>query len=584
MPACTHQDLPPGIDDPVTRAQHAPKPISGGTMLVTSKGLAVAADPDRDLVWLVDLNSRAVKKVALEADDEPGRVVEDGAGRVHVALRGGGAVATIDLAKAKVVDRTEVCAAPRGLAFDKSADSIHVACATGELVTLPAAGGAATRTLHLERDLRDVMVQGDNLVVTRFKRAELITLDASGKIINRSAPPVLDPSHSFDKGGGDEFSGFQAFEPGVAWRTVPLAGHGFVMTHQRGLLSPVVISQPDGYGSSGGGCDGSIDHSTVTVFDENGTASTLPGPALSAAVLPVDIATDGDNVAVVAAGSDRVLTTTVNNVSQESSGDFVSCSTLHSEMSVPGEPIAVSFFQGQVIVQTREPAAIYMMANGATPIVLPGESMADTGHHLFHHAASSTTGLACASCHPEGHEDGRVWQFDIIGARRTQEVGNDVLQTAPLHWDGDLDNLDAIMSEVFVHRMGGTPQGERHVDAMAHWMSSMPRVKVAKPAATEASIEHGKALFESSAVACGSCHNGTHLTNNANADVGTGRSFQVPSLVGVGARAPFMHDGCAPTLKDRFTNKACGGGDQHGQTSQLSEADIDDLVAYLETL
>ncbi len=62
--------------------------------------------------------------------------------------------------------------------------------------------------------------------------------------------------------------------------------------------------------------------------------------------------------------------------------------------------------------------------------------------------------------------------------------------------------------------------------------------------------------------------------------VGTGKAFQVPSLLGIGARAPYMHDGCAPTLKERFSAaKPCGGGDMHGKTSQLTEAQIDDLVS-----
>jgi hypothetical protein len=66
-------------------------------------------------------------------------------------------------------------------------------------------------------------------------------------------------------------------------------------------------------------------------------------------------------------------------------------------------------------------------------------------------------------------------------------------------------------------------------------------------------------------------------------DVGTGGLFQVPSLRGVGARAPFMHTGCAKTLADRF-NPACGGGDKHGVTSGLTTSQIADLVAYMETL
>ena len=49
------------------------------------------------------------------------------------------------------------------------------------------------------------------------------------------------------------------------------------------------------------------------------------------------------------------------------------------------------------------------------------------------------------------------------------------------------------------------------------------------------------------------------------------------------AKAPFslLTNGCAKTLKDRFG--ACGG-DKHGSTAQLLPAEVDALVAYLETL
>lgn len=65
-------------------------------------------------------------------------------------------------------------------------------------------------------------------------------------------------------------------------------------------------------------------------------------------------------------------------------------------------------------------------------------------------------------------------------------------------------------------------------------------------------------------------------------NVGTGGVFEVPSLLGVGARARFMHDGCAATLSNRFGS--CGGGDAHGVTSQLAAAELADLVSFLETL
>jgi hypothetical protein len=44
-----------------------------------------------------------------------------------------------------------------------------------------------------------------------------------------------------------------------------------------------------------------------------------------------------------------------------------------------------------------------------------------------------------------------------------------------------------------------------------------------------------------------------------------------------------MHDGCATTLRDRFS-PTCGGGDLHGKTSALTPAQLADLTSYLESL
>ena len=79
------------------------------------------------------------------------------------------------------------------------------------------------------------------------------------------------------------------------------------------------------------------------------------------------------------------------------------------------------------------------------------------------------------------------------------------------------------------------------------------------------------------------CHGGESLTNNVTVDVGTDKAFQVPTLLAIKLRAPYMHDGCAPTLRARFEDPACGGGDAHGTTSHLTETELDDLIAYLET-
>src|SRR5438067_3205982 len=167
---------------PTVTSPTPPPPLIGGTLLVLQSGVAIAADPDRDRVYAVDVAAQTkLADIALQPGDQPGRLAEDAAGRIHVVLRGGGAVATID-PKTWTATRQAVCAAPRGIAYETATDLVHVACAGGELVSLPAAGGAAVRTLQLDRDLRDVVIASGELLVTRFRTADVLAVDASGNV------------------------------------------------------------------------------------------------------------------------------------------------------------------------------------------------------------------------------------------------------------------------------------------------------------------------------------------------------------------------------------------------------------------
>src|SRR4029078_952126 len=97
------------------------------------------------------------------------------------------------------------------------------------------------------------------------------------------------------------------------------------------------------------------------------------------------------------------------------------------------------------------------------------------------HRAQGPGALACASCHPEGHEDGRVWNFSPIGPRRTQDIAGGVLATAPLHWDGDMTDMRAIMSEVLGRRMGGTVPGPMQMARVERWIARVPAVPRSEP-------------------------------------------------------------------------------------------------------
>jgi mono/diheme cytochrome c family protein len=559
-----------------TDPRNPPPPLSGGTLTVLAGSkLAVASDPDRDHVVVADLVAWKVAfDIALRPHDEPGRIVEGVAGTVYVALRRGGAVVTIDTSTGTLTERRAVCSAPRGLAYDAATTLLHVACAGGELVSLPAIGGPEARRLVLDGDLRDVVVSGTDLFVSRFRAAELLTVSAAGAVTARALPKPTD----------------NTFAPAVAWRLRAMPGGSIVMVHQGGLASAIPLDgKPDasvsgtvGTYTSSSPCT-SIVTTMVTIFAPSAATSSY---LVSGTVLPIDVAIDprsGAPAVIHAAAANTpstILPISLVNL-DASKASFCQPQQAPQVPGVPatrppGQLVAIDGSDaGALFVQTREPATLWR--DDGRVLQLSSESHADVGHALFH---ADVNGLACASCHPEGGEDGRVWKFSPIGARRTPSLRGGIAGTEPFHWDGDLPTLSSLMSEVFVRRMAGPVLEPDQTDALYRWINAIPALPAV--VADVAAVARGRALFADANTGCSTCHAGALLTNNATVDVGTGQPLQVPSLRGVAWRAPYLHNGCAPTLLDRFG--PCGGGESHGHTAALTATERADLVSYLQSL
>lgn len=577
-------DLADGtLDGPIVEPP-PPPPLSGGTLFVTpDQRRAVASDSAHDRVFVIDLESRAIAhEIDLDPGDEPGRTVAGPDGTALVALRRGGAVLSVDIETGES-RRRNVCPSPRGVVYDPKADVIHVACSGGELVTLPSSlSGPNVRELRLERDLRDVLVKDGHVVVSRFRSAEVLVLDDAGDVVRRFAPsPYTSPTG-------------RTFEPSVGYRmtTGPTEGSPIVLVHQRSFSGEIPVGPlPQGATYYGGPCDATVVHAAVTSFDVELDASlTLSGKGgIGNIPVPVDVAVSADGrVAVAAAGNGTIL---ITNVSQAASTDEIDrCSGAVPTASAPPafflpNPLALRFgLDGGLYIQSEDVLLSIRDANGAPlgTVPYPEAPRHHTGQSLFQQNAGPTSQIACASCHPEGGEDGRVWRFQALGEFRTQSTRGGVLGTMPLHWEGDMPTFGALLNEVMVNRMGGTLPDEHGQQALADWIDSVPDLPRSAPIDASAA-ERGDVLFHDPAVGCADCHSGPRLTNDATVDVGTGRALQVPSLVGVADRLPIMHNGCGHTLMDRF-DPSCGGGDSHGTTSQLSAKERADLVAYLETL
>ena len=587
---------------PVVKADNPPPAVSGGTMALSPDEMRiVVSDPDRDMVYVVDLSPmydperpgepELVATVPLQSRDEPGRVAFDDAGRAHIALRRGSDIVSINANDGAILDRRQACASPRGIDFDELTGLLYVACHAGEVVTMDPAQGGVIDSFTIEPGLRDVVVTDDHIYVSKFRTADLYVLDRDGNLLETMRPAGLD-AIGFDPFEGTETTSH--FAAAVAWRTIPNQNNdGVVMIHQRGRDDTI---KPSGGGYGGGfDCVGGVVHAAVTPM-KLGVEPNVSAP-LASMVLPVDgaLINNGQSTVIVAAGNGQDSN---NEASFEMVID-IPTSTVHREFDcIFGNPwlfaddssstqaiATVAASDNTVVVQMREPAELRIFPQGSrgVPFTIPlsVETVKDTGHQLFHMNTGSS--VSCASCHPEGSDDGRVWKFECIGDRRTQPLHFGILGTEPFHWDGDMESFDHLMSEVFVNRMNGGEATTEQGVAMAEWLDTVKAPTRVTPSDSVA-VERGRQLFNDPVVGCATCHAGPKLISTGWFDVGTGGKFQVPSLVGIADRKPYMHTGCANSLRERFTNPACGGGDMHGTTSHLSPTELDDLILFMQTL
>jgi hypothetical protein len=653
----------------------APKgsvPLTGGTLLVAGV-TAVAADPDRDVVSIVDLGkAQILGQIELPSGSEPGRLVQDSTGIVHVILRRGGGIADIDIAARTLVGVRQVCALPRGIAFRATDDSLLVACMTGQLVTMAADPLAhtplSTVNVHTATasvtDLRDVLVTQGSVYVTTFRSPSVVLVAPDGSVSDSYVLNTRVDTSAARLAAAGLPGTPQSFVPEVAFRAIVGPLGDIVIAHEGGSDRVINVSAADNGGTQipivttctqaepgGQFCTQSCSSSEYDGTQCSTTCSSTPpvapvctstpgapicappiligavssvststgltsdGPALPSGALPVDIVPTPDGTHYIVAlagnpggsvgpdGTPNLNVMTVPAVSgnpaadaQAFDADLCGSAFAASGVSLPGQVTAVAVdAMGQTVAQTREPATLQIVGPSGTPstIALSSVSVANEGFDLFHE--NTGRGMTCAGCHAEGQDDGRTWTFtDGFNAdgtpveakpRRTQTFRAGFLETAPFHWDGEFAGMPALMTDVFVHRMAAstapTPAQESAVEL---WMNGIPpKMHDAPSAALAAQINRGKAVFEDPTVGCTSCHSGSSFTNNQSTDIGFGYPLQVPTLIDVAFRGPFLHDGSVPTLMARFSDPTAKSG-KHGTTSGLSTAALSDLVAYLESL
>jgi len=344
--------------------------------------------------------------------------------------------------------------------------------------------------------------------------------------------------------------------------------------HQESIDSQLGDPSFPGAPYYGGDCSFGVVRPAVTEIDPGLGTRTL---ALMETSLAVDAVDQGGSGIVVAAASEPGVPrdswgfTQMNGARRVTAGSSsTGCVPTGDALPAQGGARAATAVavmpDGTLVAQYRDPARIVV---GGDSIDLDGGSVEDFGHALFHEAAG--TGVTCASCHPEGAEDGHVWLFDV-GARRTQTLNGGILDTAPFHWRGDVPDTTSVMDGTFVGRMSGAMPRPDEVESFAQWMDHLPATPGVET--SEDMVTRGREVFEEAG--CDSCHAGELRTNNETLDVGTGGRFQVPALYEVIYHAPYFHDGSAPGLDDVVS--------AHEGGAALDDVQRGALVSYLRSL
>jgi len=566
------------------------RPIIGG-QLATSADLSrvLVADAENDRLRVFGLTNGLRYEVALPKHSWPTRALELADGKIRVLLRASGELAIVTPAagdnKPAQVTTVAVCAEPRALTAGKNPGEVLVGCAGGELVTV--AGAQVGETLASTVEWRDLVRRPDGSTLgTSFRAAELVTL-SGGAVNSRLKPPAQSLPRTTINPAEPVMHVAQ-----VAWRMVPGPGGRTFVVHQLhadsirvesvvpGLQTIPLSSTPYGGGApsagNGPGLPPTCNESAVVTGITTVNAGGVTAVQRTNDVLPVDAALspDGTQLAVASAGG--------TGLSIYPTGLLDTSNTcLTSTAGLPGISLTsvvwVSNTRLVVMESLRSTPMVFDLATGASHMMGTEADRSSPAHALFHQAPPNGAALACASCHPEGGEDGHVWNIDGK-PRRTQSLAGGVMERMPFHWRGDLSSLSSLLTDTFEKRMGGAPIPADLQSALGTWLDTIPAPKASVVLSADAKTA-GLAAFARGQ--CTSCHldNG-HLEGPA-ADIGTGEPMRSPSLLGLQARAPYLHTGELVDIRARVMGNLHRA---HGRVDLLSMPEKESLITYLQSL
>jgi mono/diheme cytochrome c family protein len=198
--------------------------------------------------------------------------------------------------------------------------------------------------------------------------------------------------------------------------------------------------------------------------------------------------------------------------------------------------------------------------------------------------------MSCHSCHINGHTNHQLNDNFSDQSFNTPKLVISLLGRCtplmePFAWNGSRPNLTSQIQNSVAETMHGKESLSldelRALEAYLAKLPPPPSILEARGEIDASSIQHGRDLFEN--LQCGECHPSPSYTSTGLFDVGLAdesdwRRFNPPSLIGVGQRDRFLHDGRTESLDDLFRNV------RHQLPRELSDDERVSLITFLKSL
>jgi DNA-binding beta-propeller fold protein YncE len=574
------------------------KPATATAPYLTASRIAAAGDgalvvdADSGALILTDKTGKSIAQLPIGRN--AGLLAYDPTTkRAYVADRSGNRIAVVKVDGKLALETTiQTPVEPFGVALTPDRKTVMVTTVADRmLVAYDTANGRERWRTALGREPRGLAISPDG---TRAMVAYLATgtVDQIDLLETHRAEHVAlstarSPRPRQRGGDGDSFAR-------GAFALTFMGEHQAVVPFQR--ETPVQARNGnENTGSYGGGFEPPITHELAFLAIDGERTSQVT--ATISQHQPHALAWDGahDALYVAGLGTDSILQ--IKNASQASIAQGLTASLNSGKDHCGPDGVAITA-DGNVLVWcsfTRnvervdfvdakgELAAATKMNAGPTVVA---SAMSDKQHEglvLFHSASSAVSqrgGLACASCHPDGREDGLSWRIEK-NELQTPLLAGRIVGTHPYKWDGGDKDLPTSLTTT-MKRLGGSGLDANQTGALAAYLEALPAPRA--PTRPADQVARGKRLFDSAELGCRGCHDGAQYTDQDKHKFqsATLPEADTPSLVGLAASAPYFHDGSAATLEALLRDR----GAVHGmsESAKLTDPQVADLIAFLETL